>query len=358
MACELATETGIRANRRGSQGCVKGHPAACTTPSTLVSSHQMPTVRINNGMPKRIHRNSQRGTDASPPDESSAIAAKRSTHQASVIAAIKAPTVWSPDPKVRSQGRKIALLMVGGSERTNTAMQMTPIARFLVSRVLSVSPATSVSNDATSERYPAPTRPAKKRKPNSQPAGIAAKTLGKVVKISGGPEVGSSPSANTAGMTARPATRPEMVSAATVNTAALASFSFAPRYEPYATMYVPPSDSENIAWPIAETITFAFKSCKRNLRMYQRTPAIAPGSVSERQTSRSSVTRSSGIITLLTRSMPLRNPFTRTSAHAPTTAAVHTAWSRKERKTNPWSGGSTALASNGMPNDDTSAPTA
>ena len=47
-------------------------------------------------------------------------------------------------------------------------------------------------------------------------------------------------------------------------------------------MNVPPSESEKIAWPIAATITFGVRSAKRNLRMYQRTPSIAPGSVSDR----------------------------------------------------------------------------
>jgi hypothetical protein len=73
-------------------------------------------------------------------------------HQPTVSTASSAPRVCIPEPKVRSQGTKIALLMVGGIAIRNTAPAISHTARVRVSRVLSVRPATSTSNAATSER--------------------------------------------------------------------------------------------------------------------------------------------------------------------------------------------------------------
>src|ERR1041385_1810206 len=137
--------------------------------------------------------------------------------QPTVTTATSAPRVCIPDPKVRSHGTKIPLLIVGGSAIRNTAIDVSTTARPRLIRRLSTRPATTASNAPTSDKYPAPSRPAKKRKPNNQPPGIAAKTLGRVKKISPGPDVGSRPSANTAGITAKPARSDDVVSPKTVH---------------------------------------------------------------------------------------------------------------------------------------------
>ena len=95
----------------------------------------------------------------------------------------------------------------------------------------------------------------------------------------------------------------------TVQIAGRARLSFASRYEPYTTMNVPPSDSEKIAWPIAATITVGVRSAKRNLRMYHRTPSIAPGSVSDRTISTRITNSSVGSTTLLARLDAAAQPF-------------------------------------------------
>src|SRR5688572_6840103 len=118
----------------------------------IVTSHQIPTMRIAAGMTKRIQYSSQRGAGSCPSADSDASAALRSKHQPTVSTAIKAPSVCIPEPNVRSQGMKIALLIVGGIEITNTAALMIHTARARVSVVLSVNPATSTSKAATSDR--------------------------------------------------------------------------------------------------------------------------------------------------------------------------------------------------------------
>src|SRR4029079_1771602 len=123
------------------------------------------------------------------------------------------------------------LLIDGGMEMRNTAPAIVHTAARREMRVLSVMPATSASNAATSDRYAAPNRPAKKRKPHSQPPGMPANPLGIVEKSSVGPAVGSSPSANTAGMIASPATSAEPVSPITVQMAGVATLSVSFRYE-------------------------------------------------------------------------------------------------------------------------------
>ena len=114
-------------------------------------------------------------------------------HQPTVSTATSDPSVCIPEPNVRSHGTKMALLIVGGMAKTNTAADTIHTARVRVSRVLSVSPATSTSNAPTSDRYPAPNRPTKKRQPKNAPAGIAANTFGSVAKINPGPDVGCRP---------------------------------------------------------------------------------------------------------------------------------------------------------------------
>ena len=79
---------------------------------------------------------------------------------ATVSTATSEPNVCIPDPNVRSHGKKIALLIVGGIAITNTAIAISHVARGRLRRVLSVSPAISTSNAATSDRYAAPNRPA------------------------------------------------------------------------------------------------------------------------------------------------------------------------------------------------------
>src|SRR5687768_13040511 len=120
----------------------------------------------------------------------------------------------------------------------------------------------------------------KKSNPNSHPAGMAANTFGSVAKMSPGPLFGSRPSANTAGKIASPASNPENVSPNVVHPAFDLRLSRSVRYEPYTTMNVPPSDSENTVWPIAAIITRGVRSDALNLRMYHSSPAQALGSVS------------------------------------------------------------------------------
>src|SRR5512146_91633 len=199
------------------------------------------------GMPYRIQLKTHIGTGCSPAPKSSCSAAARFMHHATVITASSDPSVCIPEPNVRSQGTKIALLMEGGIESTKQAAHITHTARPRVSRVLSVRPATSTSSAPTSDKYPAPSRLTKKSAPNSQPAGIAANTLGSVSKMSPGPDAGSSLNANTAGITASPAMSDDPVSPITVHHAGRTSGSSACRYDPYTTMKVPPSDKAKIA---------------------------------------------------------------------------------------------------------------
>ena len=56
-------------------------------------------------------------------------------------------------------------------------------------------------------------------------------------------------------------------------------------------MNVPPSESENTAWPIAAIITRGVRSDAWNLRMYHSTPARALGSVIDRQMSTTRMTQ-------------------------------------------------------------------
>src|SRR5215470_16217548 len=147
--------------------------------------------------------------------------------------ATRAPNVCIPDPKVRSHGTKMCRLIDGGMAATKIAAVTRATARSRDSFVLSVSPATSTSNAPTSERYPAHDSPTKNTAPNSAPAGICAKTLGSVAKISPGPDVGSRLNANTAGMTANPASSDEPVSPMTVHSAGRDTLSSDFMYDPY-----------------------------------------------------------------------------------------------------------------------------
>src|SRR6185503_10219279 len=167
-----------------------------------------------------------------PRAPSSRRTAARFTHHPTVSTATKDPSVCIPEPNVKSHGTKIALLIVGGIDNTKTDPATIHTAFSRLNDVLSVKPATSTSNAPTSDRYPAPKRPTKNRQPNSAPAGIAANAFGSVAKMSPGPDVTSSPSANTAGMIASPQRSAEPVSPATVHSAGRASDSFASTYEP------------------------------------------------------------------------------------------------------------------------------
>src|SRR5688572_25397288 len=263
-----------------------------------------------------------------------------------------------PDPNVRSQGTKIRLLIIGGIETTNTTAATTQTTVRRDSPVLSVSPATSTSNAARPERYPAPSSPTKNMSPNTHPAGIAANTFGSVAKMRPGPLFGWSPSANTAGKIARPASSPENVSPNVVHHSFDVRLSRSVRYEPYTTMNVPPSDSENTVWPMAAIITRGVRSAALNLRMYHSTPAHALGSVSARTISTTRIAHSRGITMRLARSMPLRNPRRSTNTHDSVTAAVHAIWSPSERAEIPVSGGSTCDASRLPPAARATSPTA
>ncbi len=167
--------------------------------------------------------------------------------------------------------------------------------------------------------------------------------------MSRGPLAGSRPSAKTAGKITRPANRPAAVSADAVHSADVRRFSPRPRYEPYTTISVPPSPIEKTACPSAATITRPVRSPGSNFRRYQPTPANAPGSVSERTISTSSTTNISGMSARLARSMPARNPFSRMTATATSTALVNTSCSEKERASKPSAGGSTAAGENSAP---------
>ena len=95
-------------------------------------------------------------------------------------------------------------------------------------------------------------------------------------------------------------------------------------------MKVPPSESENTAWPIAATITAGVRSSSLNLRMNQRTPSPAPGNVSARITRMISTTHKVGMMIVEARSIPFRRPFTITSAEAKITTPVHASCSTND----------------------------
>ena len=176
--------------------------------------------------------------------------------------------------------------------------------------------------------------------------------------MSPGPLFGSRPSANTAGKIARPARSPENVSPNVVHPALVVRLSSSLRYEPYTTMNVPPSESENTAWPMAAIITRGVRSDSSNLRMYHSSPAHAFGSVSARTMSTPRITQSRGMTIRLARSMPLRNPRRSTKTHDNVTAAVHTSCRESDCAESPVSGGRIRDASTAPPPARTSSPTA
>src|SRR5215203_203642 len=282
----------------------------------------MPTRSNAPGITHRIHRYSQAGTGRSPPADSACMASLRFIAQPTVTAATSAPSVCMPEPNVRSHGTKIWLLIIGGIAIRNATIAMSHTTVRLDNRVLSVSAATSTSNAASPERYPAPSRLTKNSRPNSHPAGMATNTFGSVAKMSPGPLFGSRPSEKTAGKIANPASSPENVSPNAVHHAFAVRLSFSVRYDPYTTMNVPPSESENTVWPMAAIMTRGVRSDSWNLRMYHSTPAIALGSVSARPMSKSRMMHSVGMTMLLARSMPLRRPRRSTNAQESVTAAV------------------------------------
>ena len=65
---------------------------------------------------------------------------------------------------------------------------------------------------------PAKSTETKNKMANSCPMGMFWNTWGRVTNISGGPELGAMPKANTAGMMAKPASRAAMVSSTAVMT--------------------------------------------------------------------------------------------------------------------------------------------
>src|SRR6186713_3313520 len=168
---------------------------------------------------------------------------------------------------------------------------------------------------------------------------MVANTSGSVEKINAGADDGSMPSAMMAGVIASPARSPDPVSPIAVHTALAPSGSSGLRYDPYTTMKVPPIESEKTACPIAATTTLASMSAMLNLRMYQSTPAIAPGNVSARATSTSSTTSSAGMMAMLAFSIPDRSPFCNTTAQLRMTAAVDIICRKNDLELNPSSGG-------------------
>ena len=87
----------------------------------------------------------------------------------------------------------------------------------------------TTSNILTREVVPAKRIDRKKSTAKSCPAGIRANTFGRVIKISGGPACGSSPNANTAGITANPDTSAASVSRTAVSAEACGMSSFLER---------------------------------------------------------------------------------------------------------------------------------
>ena len=57
-----------------------------------------------------------------------------------------------PEPKVRSQGTKMRMLIIGGTDRTNTIAVISQTAAVREIDVLSTTPATSTSRAATADR--------------------------------------------------------------------------------------------------------------------------------------------------------------------------------------------------------------
>ena len=88
----------------------------------------------------------------SPSAASCRSTAERSSAHPTATTESSAPSVWNPDPKVRSQGVNTRMFTIGGSAKMNTTAAVRVTARGRSRRVLSVTPATSTSSAATSER--------------------------------------------------------------------------------------------------------------------------------------------------------------------------------------------------------------
>ena len=89
-----------------------------------------------------------------------------------------------------------------------------------------------VSSRFTSEVAAAKSIAAKKIIANIMPPVISRKIIGSVMNMSGGPEAGSSPKANTAGMTTIAASIAASVSNTAMFIEQKSTFSFLSRYEP------------------------------------------------------------------------------------------------------------------------------
>ena len=81
-------------------------------------SQLIPTNRIAAGTTILIHQYRKRGKGFALPSVSSFNAADLLMHQAAVMTANNEPKACMPDPKVKSQGKNILKLIMGGIART------------------------------------------------------------------------------------------------------------------------------------------------------------------------------------------------------------------------------------------------
>ncbi len=111
---------------------------------------------------------------------------------------------------------------------------------------------------------------------------------------------------------------------------------------------MPPSPTEKTTCPSAAIATDAV-SAPGSKASSQATPSPAPGSVSDRAITTSSVTNRMGVTTLETRSIPARTPLRTTVASASRTSVVSVSWSANARPEKPVSGGRIAAPASGRP---------
>ena len=120
----------------------------------------------------------------------------------------------------------------------------------------------------------------------------------------------SPPSAKAAGSTAAPDINAISVSKTIMTRVFFSRFCDLSRYEPYVIMMPMPSDKEKNTCDLAvdKTLKKSSRSGSRLNANINRSPSIAPGSVTLRTMIATIITASAGIATLEKRSMPFAMP--------------------------------------------------
>ena len=166
-------------------------------------------------------------------------------------------------PKTAPKGTTIIVMKSIHEPTMGSASRNTPtpkamrvhisMAVFLFSLNLVCHDSLTASNIFIRLVIPAKTTDMKNSTANMRPKGICLNMPGSVMNISGGPELGSMPKANTAGIMARAASMAAMVSNTAVLTDALGMSSLLERYVPYTIIPEPVMDREKKACPMAMT---------------------------------------------------------------------------------------------------------